>query len=165
MAGLGLAEAGYRLPELSSALNIASSVRPVSLGLTPTGAVAATPPQEIPPTNPPMDAAHSTPPAMPQEVPMPDAQPQVDLSNMQPPTPAPVATESYGERAARASKESFYDFTNNPIGSIGRAMASFAAGYRGDPNTPLDKFNAEKIANTKADLEQRAQAYQEAGLQ
>jgi hypothetical protein len=59
-------------------------------------------------------AAQAPPPnAVPEQQPLSVA--PIDPSSV--PTPTATPTESSNDRAARASKESFYDFENNPVGS------------------------------------------------
>ena len=66
------------------------------------------------------------------------------------PTDAPAAPQQPSQQ------ESFYDFENRPIQSIGLALGQFAAGYRGEPG-PLGDFNKQK-------LEQQAMQYKQAEL-
>jgi hypothetical protein len=167
----GSLAAGYQLPELSSALNLAASVRPQPpLNLVPSGndsAVAAALPQSMQQDTQAPDMPEGGPlfPSPPRDVPAqtgPSEVPgnvssPVDLAAMQAPTPGAVPTAPE-EAAPQAQEEQFYDFQNSPIQSIGRALGQFAAGYRGDPNTPLAQFQKQK-------LEQQATAYKEAALQ
>jgi hypothetical protein len=135
---------GYHLPEISSALKsyVAATGKPDTLNLTPSDTSA--PPDTGPP--PPDNAP---PPGAPLINALPEAAQPIPIAPVDPnaaPTPGAVPTESSGDRAARAAKESFYDFENNPVGSLGRAMAQFAAGYRGDPNGgPLAQFDKQKL--------------------
>lgn len=139
MAGLGLKptyNGTAALPEMAAAGNLDSAARSVASPPKPPGLGLAKP----------------------------VAIPDVALPAMEsPPVPAPVAMDAPAPEAQQQQspsapqQEKFYDFDKNPIGSIGRAMAQFAAGYRGDANTPLDRFNHEQI-------ERQAFAYKTAEL-
>lgn len=137
MLGLGLKPRNVNgapvLPELAAADNFNASARVAGpdsspgLGLAKPAALPASPSQ-------PVDA------------------PPVPSPDMPPPSAAPAAAGP----PSPAQDKTYYDFENNPVRSIGRAMAEFAAGYQGQ--------SSPAAAWQKRQIEDQAQAFKSAEL-